>query len=263
MGSRVTVFDIKKKGSDRSFALEQLILTCEHSIVRKIVKLPSGRIWEILGTSLSLLLNNPKFLSFLRKVGSPVEDEEFVKLDFPRRGLVHIIYGNFQNIDYFSTKKSRFETEVSEYLNALFPGRSSVRPGRYISAHVRAGDYDLNSLGRLSSDYYLEIFSIEEKLPIYIYCESKNDIPWELQNLLNLQIFDASEADSWKLIIEMSRANVIVCANSTLSWWAGRLGSLLGAKVYLPSPWFRGLSDIGESLYPTDVVKHRSSWREA
>jgi hypothetical protein len=224
--------------SDRSFAIEQLVFGCKHAIAQKIVRLPRGRIGELLGICLRLLLNNHIFLLILKKLGSPVEVEEFVKSDFPQRGLVHLIYGNFQNFRYFLKKDSSFDSEIIDYLNFLHPESSPVRPDRYMSVHVRAGDYDLNSFGRLSGSYYLEIFSMEEICPVYLYCESKNQIPGELNSWPNLYAFDASEADSWKLIVEMSRASVIVCANSTLSWWAGRLGSLRGAKVY-PSTLMR------------------------
>ena len=35
----------------------------------------------------------------------------------------------------------------------------------------------------------------------------------------------------------MTRGGTLVTANSTFSWWGGRLALAGGAKVYIPSPW--------------------------
>lgn len=122
----------------------------------------------------------------------------------------------------------------------------SLIPEEFFAIHIRLGDYKnlSETYGSLNSHYWPSVAQELQKSrhflsPIVLFSDS----PTEALDLARIwfrgQIILASDlcVDLGEEFALMSRANGIAISNSTLSWWAARLGS--PELVMRPSP-FRG-----------------------
>lgn len=142
----------------------------------------------------------------------------------------------FQNMDF------RVSNDAQNYAEGL-------RNQKTLGLHFRIGDYvvDSDMYGVLPNSYYSEALGAIKVNPdrTILFSDSALEASDRLLNQLKVLhdivpiSFSASET-----IYLMTACHSLVIANSSLSWWGAKIGSLKGAtkEVIAPNPWFRLLS---------------------
>lgn len=181
------------------------------------------------------------------------------------------VTGYFQSYRYFEFLPSPDKSElalkvltpwIEEYVNL-------AQANDPIMVHVRRGDYALESqkFGLLHANYYARALSKLGDLgicgPIWIFSDDVELAKQELQHIVpagTLWIQPPTESPATESLFLLSRAKVIVIANSTFSYFGARLG-LATKTVLYPSKWFRGMPDPVE-LIPPSWIPVESAWRD-
>lgn len=163
------------------------------------------------------------------------------------------LVGYFQSWRYFS----HYETEIREILSdGATPKpdshvlRQKLEGKSWIGVHVRRGDYlnfpEIFSI--LDGSYYsrsLDFLGVSETDEIVVFSE---DIEDAKALVPQGTIFADSRTISHPgdVVTLLAKADHVVGANSSLSWWGAYLNDIEGAKKVFPSLWF------GPKGWPTD-----------
>ena len=157
--------------------------------------------------------------------------------------------------------------DISEELN--------LNPFKVI-IHIRGGDSLDTSRGyvNLDSRYYFNAMKLLEKSGEVLTLSKRDiivvtdDVKYAKKICQNLEIpiskiLGPNDADAWQTIKLMSRAEMVISANSTLSWWGGFLASKLRKEIelgeerkvtwILPKIW-RTNQDIAKYLFHPEAI---------
>ncbi|SFF51260.1 alpha-1,2-fucosyltransferase [Blastococcus tunisiensis] len=174
------------------------------------------------------------------------------------------LLGFFQSWRYFD---SVAEEVRSRMLRLTAPSswyeemRGRIRPGDgSIVLNVRRGDYVLPQVqafhGLATSGYYRRALELLRDLgidgPVYVMSDAVDDVLAEFTGFPELvPIRPPRGIDAFELIALLARADALVAANSSFSWWGGWLGERPGRPVVVPRPWFTDRSvDTGDLVPP-------------
>lgn len=148
--------------------------------------------------------------------------------------------------------KSENEIEINQFRENIL--KSNIQKfvqsrDSSIGIHLRAGDYSKHpELGKLNTKYYLKALSKIKEAPskVFIYSDSLEAAD-KLQKSLEsknkkLRIQISSENDPSRIIFSIANHEILILANSTLSWWAGRLSN--SKMIFYPHPWYISKSII-------------------
>jgi hypothetical protein len=126
---------------------------------------------------------------------------------------------------------------------------ADLRIKKTLGVHFRIGDYviDSDAYGVLPNSYYLKALrgiNLEPGKTI-LFSDSSLEASNRLLHEINVrhevvpQNFTAPE-----ILFLMTTCHSLVIANSSLSWWGAKIGSLKGVtkEVLAPNPWFRLLA---------------------
>jgi hypothetical protein len=139
---------------------------------------------------------------------------------------------------------------------------SEARP---LVIHIRRGDYEKESFGLLSKDYYQiqvsKALSDAKAKEIWIFTDDEvhskhiiSDISGLPKRVFRRQDFTAAETMQ---IMRFGHGYVI--ANSSFSYWAAMLRHNLDAKVFAPMPWFqKGVSPL--NILPLNWISSMPIW---
>jgi len=247
---RIHLMSNFRERSDRLFALEDLMIECNHNVFTLNHELSKINEIQI------RFLDKFKAKAFTRKIFYKFEvnsfqyDEKFCR-DVTQLSIVH---GYFQHWKYASNAWSWIEPELNDFSNKLNLDRFKM-PNEYIAMHVRRGDniFSLKTMGTLSNKYYQEAIKLISKndLPLIVVTDDLSGTD-EIIKEFNPKLVITPEAFSdWEALFLMSRAKILIAANSTFSWWAGYIGfhSGFSKQVIMPMPWFRNWpNEIGQAF---------------
>lgn len=173
-------------------------------------------------------------------------------------------------IDGYWQQEEYFKNEIStpfdlSYLKFKYEFNPSFK---YVSMHVRQGDYVSNSIysriyNVINIDYYIKAINIllansTEKLKLIIFSDGLKpefvlklkEVPIEIE--YSKDIFDDELFDFWL----MSKCNYNIVANSTFSWWAAYLNQNEGKKVICPMNYFVDQNLNSKlNMYPSSWIK--------
>lgn len=155
--------------------------------------------------------------------------------------------GYYQSPHYFNKlansgviSEASFELrEPSQEFNSL---ATQLQGSGYIAIHVRGGDYLQKKSGyiQLTGEYYLNAFNLLDPtfghLPKWVFTDDENHARKLFCSIPNLIFFDDKTITAAETMVLMSRADAIICANSTFSYWA----SLISGKtssIVVPKSW--------------------------
>lgn len=146
------------------------------------------------------------------------------------------VENQFRDVDF------RISEDAKSYAIAL-------QNRRTLGLHFRIGDYVITSdaYGVLPNSYYLEALKkikldTEKKV---LFSDSVSEASDRLLNELKVhhEVAPATFTAAETLYL-MTACQSLVIANSSLSWWGAKIGSLKGVtkEVVAPNPWFRFLA---------------------
>ncbi len=144
------------------------------------------------------------------------------------------VRGYFQNNNLVNSNSSAIFPEINAYIDSL--KRLEV-PKSYGAIHVRRGDYVTarNYYGVLTNNYYKKLTS--ENMQFVLFVENKSEvIDFEGQDNIR-RIVGSDEANAWQTLALMHDAAELHMANSTLSWWAGKISEAQQKRIAMPFPW--------------------------
>lgn len=174
------------------------------------------------------------------------------------------LIGYFQSWRYFDdhgaeirarmsrlTKPSDWYREMSEKIE---PGTGAI------VMHVRRGDYmrpgtrDFHGLATRA--YYERALSYLRQMgfhgPTYVSTDSPDMVSEEFAGMGELLWIDPPPGTNpFEVVLLLSRADGLVTANSSFSWWAGYIGERAARTVIAPRPWF---SNREEEMKSRDLV---------
>jgi hypothetical protein len=197
-----------------------------------------------------------------KKIGYDPELEKGI----PNRRL-RGYFQTFRFADYLKKETAWLTfTEIQEsvWLKAKL---SEIKAKKVIAIHLRRGDYRNNpQIGLLETNYYRGSLNELTKLEIFgeLWIFSDDSTAAEaLGTELNREfVVVGSDPDStdFETLILMSKANAIIMANSTFSWWASFLASE-NTTVITPTKWFKGAEDPID-LSPPHWIRVKSTWED-
>jgi hypothetical protein len=129
--------------------------------------------------------------------------------------------------------------------------------GKYCAVHIRRGDYisdagAAQTLGTLPLAYYHEALGKMRSIGVTRFLVFTDDRPWAADCFVsgNIGVELAplgSELDDFSGIV---RADAVIIANSSFSWWAAFAGDSSGREVVAPKTWFHDDSLDSSRLVP-------------
>ena len=129
----------------------------------------------------------------------------------------------------------------------------------YAVVHLRRGDYSPEEQGLLAFDYYGNILRSNKVKELLVFSD-------EYLCALNFVEFagfgvaiNPEDVGEWDLLQYFRNADLVITANSSLSWWGGSLCAGNGGKVVVPSPWFKNLENF-EVFRPSGFEISKSIW---
>ena len=176
-------------------------------------------------------------------------------------------FGDFFYFDNLNEKNRKIEilNPSGVFLNYC----AQFRLNNVLAIHHRLGDFlELqNSIGLLGRRYYAEALERSQ------YLQFSKVVIFSNQTEISKEIFL-----SWKILhrevewlgpedlsnpaetlILMSKANAIVCSNSTFSFWAAKFADLSRSQIFYPDKWrMDGLEGVGSISNEWSPIK--SDW---
>ena len=199
---------------------------------------------------LKLLSRSKMAPTFRAKLGY-ISDSNHALLDGRIKSL--ILDGYFQDSRLLPSDEAlqellRFPSEISEnYLEF----RNLIGAEGYFAIHVRQGDYlkygDIYNV--LNSSYYYRSLALLRnrlgKLPVVLFSDDPQSAiaKFTLQKDVDFIAPSLNQVSSGEVLRLMAEASGIICANSTFSWWAAKLGKLhrFTSEVVLPERFTKGV----------------------
>jgi hypothetical protein len=124
---------------------------------------------------------------------------------------------------------------------------SQLETSGYIAIHVRGGDY-LNKKSEyveLPIDYYLDALNLLDTkyghLPKWVFTDDEDHARKLFASVIGLNFIENESMTAAESMILMSRADAIICANSTFSYWASLINGQ-ASSIVLPRTWMERTS---------------------
>ena len=205
-----------------------------------------------------------KWLRMLTGIGAVVEEEshEYDPRVLGARGT-QTLRGYFQSWRYFEHHRDVVVEKVSTLRAPSSPFREKLRAleqDQWVAIHVRGGEYREKSdtFVQLGSAYYAQaletVFGVLRNPKIVLFSDdieyAKVVVPHFDETLSSEEIPSPAE----RLVLSM-RANALIGANSTFSWWAAYGQKKTNSLQIFPSNWFvaNWLSEA-DLLHPDWIV---------
>jgi hypothetical protein len=226
-----------KSDATRIPELYQLLKYCNHRIRIKHSRLISGYF-----NNLDKLTQiNSTFVHFIIGKLNTYTTENLSAEFLHELRQRSIIRGFFQDWELVNSTLLNYISEVSESILELTEQSELLKELNSVSdlqvIHARRGDYlqIKEKIGVVTIDS--QLLMTNKKLPLAVCTDSRDHIiNSELKNL-KITVYGTEELNAWQSLALMSKAKVLVCGNSTLSWWAARIQDKNNCISYLPDRW--------------------------
>jgi hypothetical protein len=223
--SRVILLDATGRlRVSRKFELEFLLAECNHGV--------SGSSLSIFSILLAKFLNLKSRINTIFKSQSINENHS---QKFPMFNIGHYI-----DIRYIMSVQEFILSDIRKLvLNNSRKSQPLGKEGIRLAAHIRRGDYDANYHGHLSLDYYSQIFSRLNYDNLIVHTDDLAIANRLREEFPQSTIYGPGEATAWDVLSDFANSEIVVTANSSLSWWGAWLCVQNGGEAHLPSIWLR------------------------
>lgn len=157
--------------------------------------------------------------------------------------------------------------DIQKYLSEnVDVGDYLVNTNKNLVIHVRRGDYldrgNESSFGVITAQSYKELISKIKKQYIGINVVTlTNDFNLSENELYGEDfghILPPDLCDPWQALKLMSQADIVISANSTLSWWGAVIASLNGGIAYIPKNFYKNFDTKDAFHFPT-LLRYNNS----
>jgi hypothetical protein len=181
---------------------------------------------------------------YLLKKALFLKEEKFSNLEPPSLQINKIKYnriysGYFQSERYFINHKTEILKIFSikdiykDRFELIF--RSLPKAEKYITIHIRRGDYLTENLALDTAYYHNAINTVKQPGNYYIFI---SDDPGFVKNEFNyLQNKYVSENDEITDLQFLINADICILSNSSFSWWGAWLNTKADKTVYAQKNW--------------------------
>jgi hypothetical protein len=179
-----------------------------------------------------------------------------------------IIYQGFwTNWNYVFLQRNSAIKDIQHYLDTKVKlvGYLS-KSNKNLILHVRRGDYlergNDSIFGIVTAQSYKNIVKeIKEQFGDVNIITLTDDFNLSNNNLYGEDfghILPPNLCDQWQALNLMSRADIVVSANSTLSWWGAVLATINGGMAYIPANFYKNLDTKSAFDFPA-LLKYKNS----
>lgn len=249
---------------DRDFALNGFFAECSH--LKEASKFDTKTDF-IVRTSKSLSRRFPRLSKYISKGLGVVEavdafDGTYATIERLKKmrflPITLRIIGHFQNSNFVNPDIC-FKKSLISFVNENTSSAAAESSG---VIHLRQGDYFQNaSMGPISTDYFKEVVNgIHNKVNNFIiHTDGILDKSWIPSGL---QFSYSEDSTAIDVLYDASRSSIFVGSNSSLSWWASYMQSILNSSAVsiFPSEWMRGLPTSQSPICRKSWILHKVIW---
>ena len=171
-----------------------------------------------------------------------------------------LISGFWQDWKLAITSEEVFASELQTFLDTQVNAPAGLELRDRIVVHVRRGDlllqHNREVYGIVPISSYQKILqNCKTKFPRYTVTTVSDSpdhvlaegIDFEFGSLLGPEL-----CDPWQVLKIMRNANIVISANSTLSWWGAFIAVRCGASAFVPTPWYANYSaeESAKKMFP-------------
>ena len=254
---------------DRLFGLSAVLESCKHvGLVREMdIRELSGRSFK-----LKLVRKLKKIrLDFIRESLPIAYESSPYEYDLGQFQSGKLNVGYYQNWKYVSNYWDYISAEIYCALSKIKSSQIIIGDLNNIAVfHIRRGDLmsSMSDMGVLSYEYYLnaatKIRNLNSNVRIFCITDDIENSRSVTERLNAEGVFGPRQLGQWESLMLMSKAQYVVAANSTFSWWGAYLCAKVGGMVILPDPWFKNWTEeIGDAFIFPGVIKETSIFLES
>jgi hypothetical protein len=167
------------------------------------------------------------------------------------------VQGYFQNAKYPLSTRDRLVDRILPLLDGIVPS-SGIEQA--IGVHIRLGDYYTNPVTRahhgITAPAYFagvieEIFGDGSNPNVAVFTDSPAIVKEQYLRHLSAEVQVISSRTAWETLRDLSSCAGIVMSNSSLSWWAAVVASVLrgrDVRIVKPVPWFARVTAADQLL---------------
>ncbi|HEY8782060.1 MAG TPA: alpha-1,2-fucosyltransferase [Mucilaginibacter sp.] len=190
----------------------------------------------------------------------PFLDSEPPKCQMNKIRNNHMYVGHFQSEDYFLNYKDDLKRLFSikdcyrKQFEEIF--RSLPKAAKYVTVHIRRGDYTRLNLSLKTAYYHKAIKSIHNEENYYILIS--DDIDFVKTEFAYLQSKYISENDEITDLQFLMHADICILSNSSFSWWGAWLNNKAHKTVIAHEYWLGKTKELPVNVIPQSWTKSHS-----
>lgn len=211
---KVTIF--MPKDTSRRNELLELFDFCSHPIKLR----QSKNLFRLLRGMDRVVARLPSSKKIFELLGVAFYQSPSAKIRMSRnRSILH--RGYFQSIEMVEDQSAVVLSEIAHLADVTFKEiiQKVELPKDYEAFHIRRGDFaeNLDSIGVLSDNFYRKLRS---KRDLVISTETIGDLT---DDFGAMYVSTAASNTNWESFSILAHAQRLIIANSTFSWWAGKI----------------------------------------
>ena len=185
---------------------------------------------------------------------------------FPNVGKT-IYQGFWIHWSYAHSQRNTAIQDIQRYLNEHVDiGDYLPNTNKNLVVHVRRGDYlergNDSTFGVITAQSYKDLIrEIKKQYSGINVITLTNDFNLSENELYGEDfghILPPNLCDPWQALKLMSQADIVISANSTLSWWGAVIASLNGGIAYIPKNFYKNFDTKDAFHFPT-LLRYNNS----
>ena len=236
-----------------------------HKVIKELAGLNQHRVKLVSSPQIMLIFKSLGWvLSSQKKLANFLNAKNWFFVEIQNKKLVledlyraSFIEGYFQRAWIVDSIWDQIGSKLLNVLNNLHGEIDlSIRSKRVI--HVRRGDYRHHAsiFGLLTREYYEGLIADLEN--VSGFTDMTLEEAESFFDSTKVVLYTPDQVDETKVLWELAHAEVVIIANSSLSWWGGYLAAKEGARVIAPKPWFKCTDHWSEEIFPANFLTEKS-----
>ena len=214
----------------------------------------------------NIYMRNARYIRFIESPNQSFTARDLSTLPNVKKTIYQ---GFWIHWTYAYSQRNSAISEIQEYLNDNVDiGDYLINTNKNLVIHVRRGDYlergNDSTFGVITAQSYKELISKIRKQYIGINVITlTNDFKLSENELYGEDfghILPPNLCDPWQALKLMSQADIVISANSTLSWWGAVIASINGGIAYIPKNFYKNFDTKDAFNFPTLLSYNNSHY---